>query len=307
VHHRPAGSPLSARMAGALTRSLVRTRRSARRRGGRLGLGMALSTAVTGFVLAVPVVSSDSPTTPMSMDSATSSTARHAEESSPVVMGRDGTPAPPAAGTPAAPPASEVPGSEVPGSEVPASELPASELPASEVPASEVPASDVPASSADAPVTPQASAAAPGTETDTPAPSRTAAASSAGARAPGVEAQVIALVNALRLDAGCAPLVHDEGLAKVARAHSADMRDRDFFDHENLAGLDPFERAEAAGLTNARAENIAYGQPDPAAVMDDWMESKGHRANILDCELRTLGVGVAEGPGGPWWTQLFGD
>jgi uncharacterized protein YkwD len=272
---------------------------------------------VTGFVLAVPVVSSDSPTTPMSMDSATSSTARHAEESSPVVMGRDGTPAPPAAGTPAAPPASEVPGSEVPGSEVPgsevpaselpASEVPASEVPASEVPASEVPASDVPASSADAPVTPQVSAAAPGTETDTPAPSRTAAASSAGARAPGVEAQVIALVNAVRLDAGCAPLVHDEGLAKVARAHSADMRDRDFFDHENLAGLDPFERAEAAGLTNARAENIAYGQPDPAAVMDDWMESKGHRANILDCELRTLGVGVAEGPGGPWWTQLFGD
>jgi uncharacterized protein YkwD len=302
VHHRPAGSPLSARMAGTLTRSLVRTRRSARRRGGRLGLGMALSTAVTGFVLAVPVVSSDSPTAPMSMDSATSSTARHAEESSPVVMGRDGTPAPPAAGTPAAPPASEVPASELP-----ATELPASELPASEMPAPEVPASDVPTPSADAPVTPQVSAAAPGTETDTPAPSRTAAASSAGARAPGVEAQVIALVNAVRLDAGCAPLVHDEGLAEVARAHSADMRDRDFFDHENLAGLDPFERAEAAGLTNARAENIAYGQPDPAAVMDDWMESRGHRANILDCELRTLGVGVAEGPGGPWWTQLYGD
>jgi uncharacterized protein YkwD len=302
VHHRPAGSPLSARMAGALTRSLVRTRRSARRRGGRLGLGMALSTAVTGFVLAVPVVSSDSPTAPMSMDSATSSTARHAEESSPVVMGRDGTPAPPAAGTPAAPPASEVPASELP-----ATELPASELPASEMPAPEVPASDVPTPSADAPVTPQVSAAAPGTETDTPAPSRTAAASSAGARARGVEAQVVALVNAVRLDAGCAPLVHDEGLAEVARAHSADMRDRDFFDHENLAGLDPFERAEAAGLTNARAENIAYGQPDPAAVMDDWMESRGHRANILDCELRTLGVGVAEGPGGPWWTQLFGD
>jgi uncharacterized protein YkwD len=204
-------------------------------------------------------------------------------------------------------PGSEVPGSELPGSEVPGSEAPGSEVPASEVPTSEVPTSEVPTSAADAPVTPPVSAAAPGTETDTPAPSRTAAAGSAGARAPGVEAQVIALVNAVRLDAGCAPLVHDEGLAKVARAHSADMRDRDFFDHENLAGLDPFERAEAAGLTNARAENIAYGQSDPAAVMDDWMESKGHRANILNCELRTLGVGVAEGPGGPWWTQLFGD
>jgi uncharacterized protein YkwD len=117
---------------------------------------------------------------------------------------------------------------------------------------------------------------------------------------------VIALVNRERADAGCAPVVHDEGLARVARAHSADMRDRDFFGHVNPGGLDPFERAQAAGQTNARAENIAHGQPDPAEVMDDWMDSNGHRANILDCELRTLGVGVAEGPDGPWWTQLFG-
>jgi len=67
------------------------------------------------------------------------------------------------------------------------------------------------------------------------------------------------------------------------------------------------ESAEAAGQSNARAENIAYGQPNPAAVMDAWMDSSGHRANILNCELTALGVGIAEGPGGPWWTQLFGD
>ena len=118
---------------------------------------------------------------------------------------------------------------------------------------------------------------------------------------------MIALVNAERADAGCAPLVHDEGLATVARAHSADMRDRGYFDHTNPDGLDPFDRAEAAGQTNARAENIASGQADPAEVMDAWMNSTGHRANILNCSLRTLGIGVAEGPGGPWWTQLFGD
>jgi uncharacterized protein YkwD len=85
------------------------------------------------------------------------------------------------------------------------------------------------------------------------------------------------------------------------------MRDRAFFDHVNPDGLDPFERAEAAAQTNARAENIAYGEPDPAAVMAAWMNSTGHRANILDCGLRALGVGVAEGPAGPWWTQLFGN
>jgi uncharacterized protein YkwD len=286
-----------------VTRGGARTRRSARRRGGRLALGMTLSTAVTGFVLAVPVVSSGSPATTVSLDSSSSSATRSAEESSPVVMGRDGTPAPSSAvETPAVPPASDVPASDVP-----ASEVSASEVSASDVPAAEVPAAEVPTPSADAAVPPEMSAAAPETATATPGPSTSPTATSAGAPARGVEGQVIALVNAVRADAGCAPLVHDEGLARVARAHSADMSDRDFFDHENPDGLDPFERAEAAGLTNAQAENIAHGQPDPAAVMDDWMDSRGHRANILNCELRTLGVGVAEGPGGPWWTQLFGD
>ena len=118
---------------------------------------------------------------------------------------------------------------------------------------------------------------------------------------------MLALVNAERSAAGCAPVTADAGLAAVARAHSADMRDRAFFDHVNPDGLDPFERAEAAAQTNARAENIAYGEPDPAAVMTAWMDSSGHRANILDCGLRALGVGVAEGPAGPWWTQLFGN
>jgi uncharacterized protein YkwD len=55
-----------------------------------------------------------------------------------------------------------------------------------------------------------------------------------------------------------------------------------------------------------RAENIAEGQQTPAAVMTAWMNSAGHRANILDCSLTTLGVGVATGSGGPWWTQDFG-
>jgi uncharacterized protein YkwD len=119
------------------------------------------------------------------------------------------------------------------------------------------------------------------------------------------EAQVLALVNQERAAAGCAPVVADAQLAAVARAHSADMRDRGFFAHTDPDGRDPFERASAAGLS-ARAENIARGQADAAAVMAGWMDSAGHRENILDCSLTRLGVGVAEGPGGPWWTQLFG-
>ncbi|TFV65843.1 UNVERIFIED_ORG: CAP domain-containing protein [Bacillus sp. AZ43] len=116
---------------------------------------------------------------------------------------------------------------------------------------------------------------------------------------------MIALVNAERATAGCAPVSADEGLAGVARAHSADMRDRGFFDHVNPDGLDPFDRADRSGVS-ARAENIAWGQRDAAEVMDAWMNSAGHRANILDCGLTRLGVGVVEGSGGPWWTQLFG-
>jgi uncharacterized protein YkwD len=115
---------------------------------------------------------------------------------------------------------------------------------------------------------------------------------------------VLALVNTERAAAGCGALVADAGLAGVARAHSEDMRDRGFFSHDNPDGLDPFQRAERAGLS-AQAENIAVGQRDAAAVMADWMSSPGHRANILDCGLTRLGVGVATGSGGPWWTQLF--
>ncbi|MCA0146159.1 CAP domain-containing protein [Blastococcus sp. LR1] len=119
------------------------------------------------------------------------------------------------------------------------------------------------------------------------------------------EAAVIALVNQERASAGCGPVVADAGLASVAAAHSADMRDRDYFDHVNLDGLDPFDRADAAGQ-DARAENIAWGQQDPGSVMTAWMNSSGHRKNILNCDLSRLGVGIADSGKGPFWTQLFG-
>ena len=279
MHHRPAGPPPSARMAGALNRGAVRTRGSAMRGVGRLALGMAVTTTVTGLVLAVPVVSSGSGTSPMALDSSSSSAERYVDESSPVVMGRDGLAAPSAAAdSAAAPPATEAPevSAAAPGTPT-----------------------DVPASAAQS--TPASPAAA------TPATPARAATAAVAAPSPNAEAEVLALVNTARARAGCDPLAQDEGLATVARAHSADMRDRDFFGHVNPDDLDPFDRAEAAGQTNADAENIARGQSDPAKVMSGWMDSSDHRENILDCDLRTLGVGVAEGPGGPWWTQLFGD
>jgi uncharacterized protein YkwD len=155
----------------------------------------------------------------------------------------------------------------------------------------------------------QTAAPKPRTSTPAPAPAPAAApapvaAGSAGSADASAEGQILALVNQQRAAAGCGAVAPDDGLASVARAFSAEMRDRGFFSHTDPDGLSPFDRGDRAGVT-VLGENIAYGQPDPASVMTAWMNSPGHRANILDCSYTKLGVGVAYGPGGPWWTQDF--
>ncbi|MBT2491055.1 CAP domain-containing protein [Streptomyces sp. ISL-96] len=120
------------------------------------------------------------------------------------------------------------------------------------------------------------------------------------------EATVVALVNQERAAAGCAPVRADGPLAALAEDFSQDMAARGFFDHTDPDGATPWDRAEKAGISGLGGENIARGQADAQAVMDAWMNSEGHRANILNCDFKTLGVGVHMGPGGPWWTQNFG-
>jgi uncharacterized protein YkwD len=120
-------------------------------------------------------------------------------------------------------------------------------------------------------------------------------------------AQVVALVNKERASAGCDPLTEDAQLLKAAQAHSDDMAARNFFDHVNPDGADPGQRITAAGYKwSTYGENIAKGQQTPEAVMDSWMNSPGHRANILNCSFKDIGVGIHTGSGGPWWTQDFG-
>ncbi|GGR27490.1 CAP domain-containing protein [Streptomyces roseolus] len=118
--------------------------------------------------------------------------------------------------------------------------------------------------------------------------------------------QVLSLVNAERAKAGCGPLTANATLARAAQAHSDDMAARDFFDHTNPDGADPGDRVTAAGYPwSTYGENIAMGQRTPEQVMEAWMNSPGHRANILNCDFKELGVGVHDG-GGPYWTQVFG-
>ncbi|WPB88800.1 CAP domain-containing protein [Streptomyces malaysiensis] len=120
--------------------------------------------------------------------------------------------------------------------------------------------------------------------------------------------EVIALTNAERAAARLAPLAPDPRLAAAAQAHSDDMVARDFYSHTGPEGHQPWDRARAAGATHRGiGENIACGQRSPAEVVRGWMDSPGHRANILKPDFTHIGVGHATGSrAGTYWTQVFG-
>ena len=106
------------------------------------------------------------------------------------------------------------------------------------------------------------------------------------------ESEVIDLVNVERAAEGLAPLNYDARLAAAARDHSEDMGLQDYFSHTSLDGRTVSERIEDAGYSwNTYGENIAAGQPTPEDVIDSWMSSQGHRANILNPNFCDIGVG----------------
>ncbi|GGV58509.1 hypothetical protein GCM10010277_61300 [Streptomyces longisporoflavus] len=119
---------------------------------------------------------------------------------------------------------------------------------------------------------------------------------------------VLRLTNAERTAARLRPLSPDPLLTVAAQNHSADMIARSFYAHTSPDGGEPWHRASAAGSTHRSiGENIACGQRTPAEVVDGWMNSPGHRANILKPSFTHLGVGFAGGgSAGTYWTQLFG-
>ncbi|MBY8841525.1 CAP domain-containing protein [Streptomyces sp. SP2-10] len=146
-----------------------------------------------------------------------------------------------------------------------------------------------------------------------PSPSRTATKAPSVSSPPvtvsqeaAIGAEVLTLVNNERAKAGCSPLAANSSLTGLAGALSDDMAARSFFDHTDPDGRTPWDRAAKAGITGLGGENIARGQGDAAAVMTAWMNDPEHRANILNCGFKTLGVGVHFGSGGPLWTQDFG-
>lgn len=150
---------------------------------------------------------------------------------------------------------------------------------------------DVPAPGTDTP-----DSTAPGTPTQTPD------VSAAGMSA--YETEVVRLVNVERARYGLSALAADAELSRVARYKSRDMREKGYFSHESPTYGTPFQMMKSFGITYRTAgENIAYGYSTPEAVVTAWMNSDGHRANILNSSYTRLGVGyVADGH---YWTQMF--
>ena len=121
------------------------------------------------------------------------------------------------------------------------------------------------------------------------------------------ELQVLDLVNEQRAKYGLAALSYSTELEAVAYSHSRDMALNNYFSHTNLSGQSPFDRMHAAGISyRSAAENIAAGQQTPQEVVNSWMNSAGHRANILNSSVTKMGVGIYFGGSyGIYWTQLF--
>ncbi len=119
-----------------------------------------------------------------------------------------------------------------------------------------------------------------------------------------VEQEVVRLVNVERAKAGLPALKSDWELARVAEHKSQDMHDKGYFDHTSPTYGTPFTMMKNYGITYKSAgENIAKGQRTAAQVVDAWMNSAGHRANILNKNYTHIGVGyVADGH---YWTQMF--
>lgn len=142
------------------------------------------------------------------------------------------------------------------------------------------------------------------TKSAEPPPPATSSPPASPPGSPGQISKVVDLVNQARADAGCNPLQVNDALTTAANKHSADMAERDYFAHTTPEGVTFDERIKTAGYGLPGAENIARGQKNADQVMKDWLNSPGHRANILNCQLKVIGVGLATN--GNYWTQDFG-
>ncbi|HZX01652.1 MAG TPA: CAP domain-containing protein [Kribbella sp.] len=150
------------------------------------------------------------------------------------------------------------------------------------------------------------------TRTTDPTPSDTPQPPVSGGGTNAQERQVLDYTNQIRQQQGCGPLKLDSALVEAAGKHASDMVRRHYMDHTNPDGQDPGDRMKAAGYRGSTwGENIAAGYDSAQKVVAAWMQSDGHRKNILNCRYTSIGVGYDPGqvrsdygPGS--WVQDFG-
>jgi len=147
----------------------------------------------------------------------------------------------------------------------------------------------------------------PSTDSDTPSDNDSNTDSDNGAAGEAVPGQILRLVNEERAEAGLASLTLSDELSRAARAKAEDMAKNGYFSHTSPTYGSPFDQMHSFGITfSAAAENIAKGYPDADSVMTGWMNSEGHRANILNSSFTHLGVGYAvDEHGTAYWVQMF--
>lgn len=127
-----------------------------------------------------------------------------------------------------------------------------------------------------------------------------------GACGDAQESQVFTLLNQVRAQNGRGALKCDPQASKVARGHSQDMCNRGYFSHTSLDGKAPWDRLKAGGVQfNSAGENIAMGYSNPQAVHNGWMNSPGHRQNMLGSSWGRVGIGLVRCGGTPYWTEVF--
>jgi uncharacterized protein YkwD len=317
VHHRPIGPRPTARVTGAFTRWGLLLRALLSVRPGRLVLAGVVTTAVTTLMLGLPVVSGlGSETQPLALDASSStSTSPSAEKGSPVVMGVDGraiasssfpgspaspdaaAPAPGTTGAPAATPEPpDVPEASAPAAgDAAASAGPSTTSAASSAPSmgpspagpsSAGPSSAGPSSSGASSHAPSSAPSAPVRRAPVPAEPPASVPPEESAE-DDAEEELLELLDEARDD--CPSLDVDRSLAAAARAHSAVMRD--------AGALTPLEGGPAG--------SIAQGGTYAEDVLDGWLDDPTGRATILDCSRDSVGIGLVEGAGGPWWTLLL--
>ncbi|MFP7296185.1 CAP domain-containing protein [Neobacillus niacini] len=190
----------------------------------------------------------------------------------------------------------KIPGQQQqPTTQAPAGQ-PAAPAPTAPTPAPAAPKQEAPTPAPAAPKQEAPAPAAPAPKTEAPAP--------ATGDASAYVQQVIDLTNAQRSKNGLPALKHDTKLSGVAQKKSQDMAQNNYFSHTSPTYGSPFDMMRDFGVTYKSAgENIAQGQRTPQEVVNAWMNSEGHRKNILSSNFTHIGVGYEKS--GNHWTQMF--